>query len=61
MQQDIVGIQHFVLIPKSCAQIDVSDLFLVYTCTIVAKNVNIAIGTPNRSILCSHNFTLSNN
>jgi hypothetical protein len=37
MQQDIVKIQHFVLIPKSCAQIDVNDLFLVYTCIIVGK------------------------
>ncbi len=42
MQQYIVRIQHFVLIPKICAQIDVSDLLLVYTCIIVGKNVNIA-------------------
>jgi hypothetical protein len=37
MQQDTIRIQHFVLIPKSCVQIDVRDLFLVYTCIIVGK------------------------
>jgi hypothetical protein len=35
--KNIVRIQDFVLIPNSCAQIDVKDLFLVNTCIIVGK------------------------
>ncbi len=35
--KNIVRIQDFVLIPKSCTQIDVNYLFLVNTCIIVGK------------------------
>jgi len=43
MQQDTVRIQHLVLILKSCAQIDVNDLFLVYTMYHYWKNMSILL------------------